>query len=104
MDNKVIYLKSLFKTFKPKEKLPEDLKIEMAKLNLISEVNQNKPLDPFKDKKAGRKFVLDNMEDMTSPMVPEPPIPAKTIWSIFFRSTLSIGLARFSAAKIFQLS
>ena len=62
-DNKVIYLKSLFKTFKPKEKLPEDLKIEMAKLNLISEVNQNKPLDPFKDAKAGRKFVLDNMED-----------------------------------------
>ena len=62
-DNKVIYLKSLFKTFKPKEKLPEDLKIEMAKLNLISEVNKNKPLDPFKDKKAGRKFVLDNMED-----------------------------------------
>ena len=63
MDNKVIYLKSLFKTFKPKEKLPEDLKIEMAKLNLISEVDKNKPIDPFKDKKAGRKFVLDNMED-----------------------------------------
>ena len=63
MDNKVIYLKSLFKTFKPKEKLPEDLKIEMAKLNLISEVDKNKPIDPFKDKKAGRKFVLENMED-----------------------------------------
>ena len=62
-DNKVIYLKSLFKTFKPKEKLPEDLKIEMAKLNLISEPNRNKPLDPLKDAKAGRKFVLDNMED-----------------------------------------
>ena len=62
-NNKVIYLKSLFKTFKPKETLPEDLKIEMAKLNLASEVNLNKPLDPFKDAKAGRKFVLDNMED-----------------------------------------
>ena len=61
--NKVIYLKSLFKTFKPKEKLPEDLKIEMAKLNLISEPNRNKPLDPLKDAKAGRKFVLENMED-----------------------------------------
>ena len=62
-DNKVIYLKSLFKTFKPKETLPEDLKIEMAKLNLVVDETKNKPLDPFKDKRAGRKFVLDNMED-----------------------------------------
>ena len=62
-NNKVIYLKSLFKTFKPKETLPEDLKIEMAKLNLVVDETKNKPLDPFKDAKAGRKFVLDNMED-----------------------------------------
>ena len=62
-DNKVIYLKSLFKTFKPKETLPEDLKIEMAKLNLIVDETKNKPLDPFRDAKAGRKFVLNNMED-----------------------------------------
>ena len=45
-DNKVIYLKSLFKTFKPKETLPEDLKIEMAKLNLVVDETKNKPLDP----------------------------------------------------------
>ena len=42
-DNKVIYLKSLFKTFKPKETLPEDLKIEMAKLNLVVDETRNKP-------------------------------------------------------------
>ncbi len=62
-NNKVIYLKSLFKTFKPKEKLPEDLKIEMAKLNLVVDEDKNKPLNPLKDARAGRKFILDNMED-----------------------------------------
>ena len=61
--NKVIYLKSLFSKFKPKETLPEDLKIEMAKLNLKVDGNKNKPIDPLADQRAGRKFILDNMED-----------------------------------------
>ena len=61
--NKVIYLKSLFSKFKPKETLPEDLKIEMAKLNLNVDASNNKPIDPLADHKAGRKFILDNMED-----------------------------------------
>ena len=60
--NKVIYLKSLIRKFKPKETLPEDLKIEMAKLNIGVEGTVNKPVDPFADKKAGRKFILDNMD------------------------------------------
>ena len=60
--NKVIYLKSLFSKFKPKDELPEDLKIEMAKLNIGVEGTVNKPVDPLADKKAGRKFILDNME------------------------------------------
>ena len=61
--NKVIYLKSLFSKFKPKETLPEDLKIEMAKLNLDVDSFNNKTLDKLADHKAGRKFILDNMED-----------------------------------------
>ena len=61
--NKVIYLKSLFSKFKPKETLPEDLKIEMAKLNLDVDAFNNKPIDPLADQRAGRKFILNNMED-----------------------------------------
>ena len=61
--NKVIYLKSLFSIFKPKETLPEDLKIEMAKLNLDVDAFNNKPIDPLADQRAGRKFILNNMED-----------------------------------------
>ena len=64
--NKVIYLKSLFSKFKPMETLPEELKIEMAKLNLHVDVFSNKPLDPLSDHKAGRKFILDNLEDFLS--------------------------------------
>ena len=64
--NKVIYLKSLFSKFKPKETLPEDLKIEMAKLNLNVDAYNNKPIDPLADQRAGRKFILNNMEDFLS--------------------------------------
>ena len=61
--NKVIYLKSLFSKFKPTETLSEELKIEMAKLNLHVDAFSNKPLDPLADQRAGRKFILDNLDD-----------------------------------------
>ena len=61
--NKVIYLKSLFSKFKPNETLSEELKIEMAKLNLDVNAFNNKPLDPLADQREGRKFILNNMED-----------------------------------------
>jgi len=64
--NKVIYLKSLFSKFKPTEKLSEELKMEMAKLNLDVSAFKNKPLDPLADQRAGRKFILDNLEDFLS--------------------------------------
>ena len=43
--NKVIYLKSLFSKFKSNETLSEELKIEMAKLNLNVDAFNNKPID-----------------------------------------------------------
>ena len=61
--NKVIYLKSLYSKFKPNETLSEELKIEMAKLNLDVNAFNNKPLDPLDDQREGRKFILNNMED-----------------------------------------
>ena len=64
--NKVIYLKSLFSKFKPNETLSEELKIEMAKLNLNVDAYNNKPIDPLADQRAGRKFILDNLEDFLS--------------------------------------
>ena len=64
--NKVIYLKSLFSKFKSNEKLSEELKIEMAKLNLNVDAYNNKPVDPLADQRAGRKFILNNMEDFLS--------------------------------------
>ena len=64
--NKVIYLKSLFSKFKSNEKLSEELKIEMAKLNLNVDAYNNKPIDPLADQRAGRKFILNNMEDFLS--------------------------------------
>ena len=64
--NKLIYLKSLFSKFKSNEKLSEELKIEMAKLNLNVDAYNNKPIDPLADQRAGRKFILNNMEDFLS--------------------------------------
>ena len=64
--NKVIYLKSLFSKFKPNETLSEELKIEMAKLNIDVNAFNNKPLNPLADQRAGRKFILDNLEDFLS--------------------------------------
>ena len=40
----MIYLKSLFSKFKSNEKLSEELKIEMAKLNLNVDAYNNKPI------------------------------------------------------------
>ena len=38
----------------------------MAKLNLNVDAYNNKPIDPLADQRAGRKFILDNLQDFLS--------------------------------------
>ena len=63
MEHKVIYLKSLFKKFKPKaETFPKDILNELAGLD-IDLTTAPKPIDPLADKKAGRDFILKHTEE-----------------------------------------
>ena len=63
MEHKVIYLKSLFKKFKPKaETFPKDILKELAGLDVDLEAS-SKPIDPLADKQAGRDFILKHTEE-----------------------------------------
>ena len=63
MKNKVIYLKSLMKTFKPKtETFPKDIIKHLDELG-IDLINGKKPVDLHTDKKAGRNFILKHTEE-----------------------------------------
>ena len=60
MEHKVIYLKSLFKNFKPNpETFPKEI-LEQLDLDLTT---SPKPIDPLADKKAGRDFILKHTEE-----------------------------------------
>ena len=61
--NKVIYLKSLVKNFKPKtETFPKEIILELEKMG-IDLIPTKKPIDLQADKHAGRTFILDHMEE-----------------------------------------
>ena len=63
MNNKVIYLKSLFSKFKPEqETFPKELIKELKELD-IDLFTAPKPIDPLADKKAGRDFILKHTEE-----------------------------------------
>ena len=63
MENKVIYLKSLFKNFKPKpEKFTKEILEELKRLD-IDLHSAPKPIDIHADKKAGRDFILAHTEE-----------------------------------------
>ena len=65
-NNKVIYLKSLVKNYKPKtETFPKDILRELEAMG-IDLSNEKKPtsfIDIDADKKAGRTFILNHMEE-----------------------------------------
>ena len=61
--NKVIYLKSLVKNFKPKtETFPKDMLKELEALG-IDLIDSKKPKDLQEDKHAGRDFILAHTEE-----------------------------------------
>ena len=61
--NKVIYLKSLVKNFKPKtETFPKDIIQELEKMG-IDLITTKKPKDLQADKLAGRSFILNHTEE-----------------------------------------
>ena len=63
MEHKVIYLKSLFKKFKPKtETFPKEIIEELKSLD-IDLFAAPKPVDPLADKQAGRNFILEHTEE-----------------------------------------
>ena len=69
MKNKVIYLKSLVKNFKPKaETFPKDIVSELEKLG-IDLIQTKKPKDLHADKLAGRRFILDHTEEFMNHVV-----------------------------------
>ena len=69
MEHKVIYLKSLFKKFKPKaETFPKDILEELAGLD-IDLTTAPKPIDPLADKKAGRDFILNHTEEFLNHVI-----------------------------------
>ena len=62
-NNKVIYLKSLVKNYKPKtETFPKDILRELEAMG-IDLSNEKKPTDLKADKLAGRTFILDHIEE-----------------------------------------
>ena len=68
-NDKVIYLKSLFSKFKPKEKLPEDIKIAMLALGVQVDKEkeaERKSSDVLHEFTSGRKFILNNMDEFLS--------------------------------------
>ena len=69
MKNKVIYLKSLVKNFKPKtETFPKDIVLELEKMG-IDLVDAKKPKDLQADKLAGRSFILNHTEEFLNHVV-----------------------------------
>ena len=63
MENKVIYLKSLFKNFKPKpEKFTKEILEELKRLD-IDLLTTPKPVNIHADKQAGRDFILAHTEE-----------------------------------------
>ena len=62
MKNKVIYLKSLIKNFKPNtETFPKDIIYELEKMG-IDLIEKKKPKDLHADNLAGRNFILEHTE------------------------------------------
>ena len=69
MENKVIYLKSLFKNFKPKpEKFTKEILEELKRLD-IDLIAGEKPVDPHADKQAGRDFILAHTEEFLNHVI-----------------------------------
>ena len=67
--NKVIYLKSLIKDFKPKtETFPKEIIDELEKLG-IDLIQTKKPVDLQADKLAGRSFILNHTEEFLNHVV-----------------------------------
>ena len=67
--NKVIYLKSLVKNFKPKtETFPKDIIQELEKMG-IDLITTKKPKDLQADKLAGRSFILNHTEEFLNHVV-----------------------------------
>ena len=67
--NKVIYLKSLIKNYKPKtETFPKDIILELEKMG-IDLVQKKKPKDLHADNLAGRRFILDHTEEFMNHVV-----------------------------------
>ena len=67
--NKVIYLKSLVKNFKPKtETFPKDMLKALEALG-VDLVENKKPKDLQGDKHAGRNFILDHTEEFLNHVV-----------------------------------
>ena len=67
--NKVIYLKSLIKDYKPKtETFPKDILLELEKMG-IDLIQTKKPKDLHADKLAGRSFILDHTEEFMNHVV-----------------------------------
>ena len=68
-NKKVIYLKSLYSKFKPKENLPEDMKIAMLALGVEVDKEkeaERKSFDGLQEFTSGRKFILRNMDEFLS--------------------------------------
>ena len=69
MENKVIYLKSLFKNFKPKpEKFTKEILEELKRLD-IDLISGEKPVDIHADKQAGRDFILAHTEEFLNHVI-----------------------------------
>ena len=67
--NKVIYLKSLVKNFKPTtETFPKDLLKELEALG-IDLIDSKKPKDLQADKHAGRDFILAHTEEFLNHVI-----------------------------------
>ena len=67
--NKVIYLKSLVKNFKPKtETFPKDIIQELEKMG-IDLIPTKKPIDLQADKHAGKDFILAHTEEFLNHVV-----------------------------------
>ena len=62
--NKVIYLKSLVKDFKPKlGTFPKDLNTALENMGIDLVPEYKKPKSPKVDTKAGRAFILTHTEE-----------------------------------------
>ena len=69
MENKVIYLKSLFKNFKPKpEKFTKEILEELKRLD-IDLLTTPKPVNIHADKQAGRDFILAHTEEFLNHVI-----------------------------------